>query len=214
MTEEKTRTRKNSFAVAKFHVTVTGPCFFPPAMDKKKALAKIAGEIDSCPLCREWGEGNPVPGEGNPGKEEAKAGRPFIGRSGKLLRSVIRDIGLDEEDVFITSPVKYLPHRGTPTMGNILHGREHLLKQLSVIEPKILVLMGNVACRAVLEKKVEVARDRGNIIRINGITCLITFHPAYALRFPSGKRAFIRDFKKLKRLISAANRQKSGSVDS
>jgi uracil-DNA glycosylase len=194
-------------------------------MDKKRALAKIAREIDSCSLCREWGEGTPVPGEGNPdaevlflgeapGKEESKAGRPFIGRSGKLLRSAIRDIGLKEEDVFITSPVKYLPHRGTPATRNILHGKEHLLKQLSVIGPKFLVLMGSVACRAVLGKKVEVARDHGSIIKVNGMTCLITFHPAYALRFPEGKKAFIRDFEKLKRLISAANRQKNGSVDS
>jgi uracil-DNA glycosylase len=181
-------------------------------MDKKRALAEIAGEIDSCVLCREWGGGNPVPGEGNPdadvlfvgeapGKEEAKTGRPFIGRSGKLLRSVIRSIGLKEEDVFITSPVKYLPHRGTPTRENILHGREHLMKQCSVIQPKILVLMGSVACSAVLGRKVEVARDHGNIITVNGMTCLITFHPAYALRFPEGKKSFVRDFEKLKGLL-------------
>ncbi|MEJ2695217.1 MAG: uracil-DNA glycosylase [Candidatus Sulfobium sp.] len=127
-------------------------------MDKKKALSEITQEIESCPLCKKWGDGRAVSGEGNPdadilfigeapGKEESRTGRPFVGRSGQLLRSAIRDIGLREEEVFITSPVKYLPHRGTPVRENILHGREHLLRQLSIIKPKILVLMGSVACQ-------------------------------------------------------------------
>lgn len=183
-----------------------------PDMNKKKALSEIADEIEACAMCRKWGEGKPVPGEGNPdadlvfvgeapGRKEAKTGRPFVGRSGLLLRSAIQDIGLSEKDVFITSPVKYLPLRGTPTRGNILHGREHLMRQLSVIEPKILVLMGSVACRAVLERKVEVAKDHGSTVDVNGMRCLVTLHPAYALRFPDGKKAFLRDFKKLKRLL-------------
>lgn len=181
-------------------------------MDKGKTLSEIARDIESCALCRKWGEGRPVPGEGNPdadiifageapGREEAKTGRPFIGRSGQLLRSAIRSIGLKEEDVFITSPVKYRPRRGTPARENILHSREHLLKQISVIGPRILVLMGSVACRAVLEKKVEVAKEHGSIVGLNGMACLITFHPAYALRFPEGKKEFLRDFRKLKRLV-------------
>lgn len=183
-------------------------------MNKKKALSEIALEIESCSVCRGWGEGQPVPGEGNPdadilfigeapGREEGKTGRPFVGRSGKLLRAAIRHIGLSEEDVFITSPVKYRPLSGTPTMANVLHGREHLLRQISVIEPKIMVLMGSVACRAVLGRKVEVARDHGNRTTLNGVTCLITFHPAYALRFPAGRKAFSRDFDALKRLVKA-----------
>lgn len=189
-------------------------------MNKGKALSEIAGEIASCPLCRKWGDGKPVPGEGNPdadmvfigeapGREEAKTGRPFVGRSGQLLRSAIRGIGLDEEDVFITSPVKYLPFRGTPTAENILHGRQHLMKQLSVIRPEILILMGSVACRAVLEKKVEVAKDHGSFIDLDNMTCLITFHPAYALRFPAGKKALLGDLTKLKRLLPLL-KKKSG----
>ena len=181
-------------------------------MDKRKALSEIAREIQSCPLCRKWGEGLPVPGEGNPdadtlfvgeapGREEAKTGRPFVGRSGQLLRSAIRGIGLNEEDVFITSPVKYRPRSGTPNSENVLHGRQHFLKQLSIIEPKILVLMGSIACRGVLGEKVEVSKVRGSLISFRGMSCLVTFHPAYALRFPAGRREFLRDFKKLKRLI-------------
>ncbi len=184
-------------------------------MNKAEALRKIAAEIARCPLCKKGGAGEAVPGEGNPGarvifvgeapgKEEAKSGRPFVGRSGKFLRQVIREIGLAEEDVFITSPVHYLPLRGTPSKESILHGREHLFNQIGIIEPKIIVLLGNTACLAVLGRKVEIAKDHGTVIEQNGRLHLLTFHPAYAMRFPEGKRLFLQDFQKLKRLLSRA----------
>ena len=94
-------------------------------MDKERALKALAAEITQCRSCRKGGSGKAVPGEGSagarvvfigeaPGREEAETGRPFIGRSGRLLRQSIREIGLAEEEVFITSPVHYLPDRGTP----------------------------------------------------------------------------------------------------
>lgn len=182
-------------------------------MNKSRELLKIAEEIVKCSLCKKWGTGKPVPGEGNPdarivfigeapGKQEAKTGRPFIGRSGKLLRAMISDAGLPEEDVYITSPVKYLPLRGTPSRENILHARTHLLRQLSVISPGIVVLLGNTACLALLDRKVEMTKEHGNSICKDGITYFLTFHPAYALRFPEGKKGFIGDFKKLRGLIA------------
>ncbi len=180
-------------------------------MEKAEELDRIAEEIRRCRFCRRWGEGSPVPGEGNPdaaivfvgeapGREEAKTGRPFVGRSGKFLRTVIRDSGIDAGEAYITSPVKYLPRRGTPSIENILHGRTHLLKQLSVIDPEIVVLMGNTACLALLGRRAAVTEDRGSVIRKEGRIYFITFHPAYAMRFPEGKKAFIGDFGKLKRL--------------
>lgn len=183
-------------------------------MNKNKELLKIAGEIEKCSLCKKWGTGNPVPGEGNqdarivfvgeaPGKQEAKTGRPFIGRSGKLLRLMISEAGLSEKDVYITSPVKYLPLRGTPSRENILHAKTHLLKQLSIIRPEIVVLLGSTACLALLDRKVGMTKEHGNIIRESGITYFLTFHPAYALRFPEGKKGFLRDFDELKKLIAA-----------
>ena len=183
-------------------------------MDKKKELSKIAGEIEKCSLCKEWGTGKPVPGEGNPdarivfigeapGRQEAETGRPFIGRSGKLLRLMISGVGLSEKDVYITSPVKYLPLRGTPSRENVLHAKTHLLKQLSIIRPGIVVLLGSTACLALLDRKAGMTKEHGTIIRESGITYFLTFHPAYALRFPEGKKGFLRDFAELKKLIAA-----------
>ncbi len=183
-------------------------------MDKQRSLVKIADEIARCRLCKKGGTGKVVPGEGSPharvvfigeapGKEEAKVGRPFVGRSGRFLRQAIRDIGLTEDDVFITSPGHYLPLRGTPSKEIILHGREHLFKQLRIIEPEIVVLLGTTACLAVLDRKLEIAADHGTVLEQDGRRLLVTFHPAYAMRFPDGKQGFLRDFLKLKRLLYA-----------
>lgn len=181
-------------------------------MDKSHALGAIAKTIERCRKCKEGKSGKAVPGEGNPdadivflgeapGKNEAKTGRPFIGRSGKLLRRLIRDAGLHEEDVFITSPVKYLPDRGTPTKKDIQHGRIHLKKQLIVIDPKIIVLLGNTATYAMLERTVPVLKEHGKTIVQDGMKFLLTLHPAAVLRFPKYKKFVLADFEKLKKLL-------------
>lgn len=189
-------------------------------MNKAAELEKIAAEIRNCKVCKAEKSGLAVPGEGNPdadvvfigeapGKKEAATGRPFIGRSGQLLRSLIREIGLDDEkDVFITSPVKYLPDRGTPTSEHIAHGRIHLMKQFAIIKPKVVMLLGRVAAEGVLERKVAVAKEHGQIIDpstgsgFKGIKFFLTYHPAAALRFPNKFKQLLReDFEKLKKLL-------------
>ncbi|MFN3396407.1 MAG: uracil-DNA glycosylase [Thermodesulfovibrionales bacterium] len=178
--------------------------------NKLNMLEKIADEIRRCKLCQRWGEGKAVPGEGNPdaeivfigeapGSEEAKTGRPFIGRSGRFLRQMIRSIGLKDEEVFITSPAQYRPVRGRPTKENIIHSRTHLLKQLSIIDPKIIVLLGSTACLALLERNVEISKEHGRTINKGDRVFFITFHPAYAMRF--ARKDFEEDFKRLKGLI-------------
>jgi len=181
-------------------------------MNKTKLLEKIAAQISHCRRCKAGKSGKAVPGEGNPdadivflgeapGKTEAKTGRPFVGRSGQLLRRMIRDVGLQETEVFITSPVKYLPDGGTPTKKDIRHGRMHLGKQLSVIEPKIIVLLGATAAYAMLEKVVPVMKEHGSIIEKDGRTYLLTIHPAAVLRFPKYAGLVRADFAKLKLLV-------------
>lgn len=184
-------------------------------MNKQNQLEQIAKEIEKCELCKIGKHGVAVPGEGNPdadvifvgeapGKQEAVTGRPFIGRSGKLLRSLIREIGLREEDVYITSPVKYLPDRGTPTSADIAHGREHLLKQFAVIQPKVVMLLGRVAAEGVLEEKVAVTTEHGQVIdERDGIKYFLTVHPAAALRFSKKYKPMLQeDFFKLKKLLA------------
>jgi len=184
-------------------------------MNKQSELNKIAKEIENCKICKIGKNGEAVPGEGNPdadivfigeapGRQEAATGRPFIGRSGQLLRSLIREIGLnDEKDVYITSPVKYLPDRGTPTSEDIAHGRIHLMKQFAIIQPKIVVLLGRVAAEGVLQKKVTVSKEHGAVIEEkDGIKYFLTFHPAAALRFPNKYKPLLQeDFQKIRKLL-------------
>lgn len=192
-------------------------------MDKKKALGRIAGEIERCAECLRGKSGKAVPGEGNPdadivfigeapGKTEALTGRPFVGRSGKLLRSFIRDkLGLNEEEVFITSPVKYLPDSGTPSSQDIAHGKIHLDKQINIIDPKIIVLLGRVAVEGVLGLKVQVKKDHGKIVEKDSPSTssgssrrryFVMIHPAAVVRFSEYKTIFDEDFEKLASITS------------
>lgn len=181
-------------------------------MDKLKELQKITEEIKKCAICKVGTTGVMVFGEGDsnakvmfvgeaPGKQEAKTGRPFIGRSGNLLRKNIRDIGLKEEDVYITSPVKYLPVRGTPTLQDIIHGKIHFDKQVEIIDPKIIVLMGNTAAIAVLNEKIPIMKRHGEVIESESRKYFISLHPAAAVRFQKYMGTFVEDFRKLKKLV-------------
>lgn len=182
-------------------------------MNKSSELEKIARKIENCRECRVNKTGKAVPGEGNPnakivflgeapGRKEAETGRPFVGRSGQLLRSEIRKIGLKEKEVYITSPVKYLPVHGTPTEKEIAHGRKHLNKQLEIIKPKIIVLLGSVACRAILNEKIMVSKRHAGIVKDGERKYFITYHPAAALRFPKKiKKLLENDFKILTKIL-------------
>lgn len=185
-------------------------------MTRQEQLDSIARDIEHCQICKKDSIGIAVPGEGNPdadivfvgeapGKTEAKTGRPFVGRSGQLLRKLIRSVGLDDEkDVYITSPVKYLPKRGTPNSQEIAHGREYLLKQLAVIQPKIVVLLGRVAAEGILQEKVAVSKEHGHVIaEKDGMKYFLTYHPAAALRFRKNLEPLEEDFAKLKTLLSS-----------
>lgn len=189
---------------------------------KSSELEKIASQIENCDICKENKIGKPVPGEGGsnakimfvgeaPGRQESQTGRPFIGRSGKYLTRLIESTGLSRKDVYITSPVKYFPvkpdgHSGrAPTDQEITHGKTHFDKQVEIVNPKLIVLLGKVAAYALLGKSVtdsvNLKTEHGKIISQNGRRYLFTYHPAAALRFPQIKQPVEEDFKKLKRII-------------
>lgn len=183
-------------------------------MDKKQTLQEIADSITRCRECKKGKSGLPVPGEGDPsafvmfigeapGREEARSGRPFVGRSGKLLTRMLSGVGINRRDIYITSPVKYYPGKRAPNLQEIIHGKKHLEKQIEIIKPKLIVLLGATAMKALLKKKYKVTKVHGRTICEDEKTYFITFHPAAALRFPKiiGPQ-MEKDFKLLKGLIS------------
>jgi len=119
----------------------------------------------------------------NPGAEEEKQGRPFVGRSGQYLDKVLERNGIDRGELFITSVVKCrTPQNRKPTREEIAGCLPLLIEQIRQVKPSIIVLMG------------EVARQTP---RLDGIRYLETWHPAAAMRFPKIKQKFESDFRKL-----------------
>ncbi|PWW82361.1 uracil-DNA glycosylase [Prosthecochloris marina] len=150
-----------------------------------------------------FGEGNPkaqivVIGEA-PGAEEDAQGRPFVGRSGKLLDKILEAIGFSREDVFICNIIKCRPPENrNPNLDEIQSCMPWLKIQLQLIKPKVLLLLGRVAANTVLDNKQSMANLRGRILRWNGYDVIVTYHPAALLRNPNWKRHCWEDVKMLR----------------
>lgn len=172
-------------------------------------LEQINRKILRCRKCLSSSRGKLVPGEGSayakialigeaPGKTEAETGRPFVGRAGKLLEQMLESIGLNREEVFITSAVKYLPKSYiTPKSADVEHGRIHLNEQLSAIQPQYVVLLGAVAATSLLHKKVAMSEDHGTVITKDGINYFLCYHPAAPLHNPNLRKVLREDFRLL-----------------
>jgi len=121
----------------------------------------------------------------NPGAEEAKKGRPFVGRAGKYLDKVLRDNHIDRSTLYITSVVKETtPGNRKPTAQEVSYWMPYLLEEIRRVKPGIVVLMGQVAWKTP---------------RLENIKYVETYHPAAAMRFPKARGKFEDDFKKLKK---------------
>lgn len=157
--------------------------------------------------------GLPVPGEGSPqarvvfvgeapGVEESRTGRPFVGRAGRFFNQLLASIGLDRGQVFVTSPVHYYPGRRRITRPEIEHGRVHLLRQLEILRPGVIVLMGQVAIRALLAPGgFPLSQCHGEPVMKGELTYFPTFHPAAGMRFPRLGEAMKADFQRLRGLL-------------
>lgn len=138
-----------------------------------------------------------------PGAQEDSVGRPFVGRSGKLLDSMLATIGLDRSSVYITNTVFWRPpDNRTPTLEEIQSCRPFLLKHLSLIKPKVIVLVGGTAVKAVLRHGEPMAKLRRKWLSFqleNGedVPMMVMFHPAYVLRNPPAKKEACEDLKML-----------------
>lgn len=177
-------------------------------------MKKLEKEILACTKCELYkSRTRAVPGEGNyrtklviigegPGKDEDFQGKPFVGKAGQLLTKLLEEIGIKRKDVYITNVVKCRPPENrTPTFEEILACRGYLKRQLEVINPKVVLLLGATASRAVIGEE-KITKIRGEIIELEGTIFLPTFHPAAVLRDESGKLSIIReDFKKLRSII-------------
>lgn len=133
-----------------------------------------------------------------PGREEDLEGKPFVGRAGQLLDRMLAAIGLGEEDVHITNIVYWRPPGNrTPTPQEALVCRPFLMRQIELVAPEVLLLLGGAAAKQILDVSEGILRIRGKWrpVEIAGrtIPAMATLHPAYLLRTPASKRLAWRD---------------------
>jgi uracil-DNA glycosylase family 4 len=121
----------------------------------------------------------------NPGREEVKQGRPFVGRTGKYFKRVLRKKGMDWKKLYVTAVVKEpTPGNRKPNAQEIKRWMPVLVREIKKVKPRIIVLMGRVA------------RETP---RFEGIDYLETYHPTAAMRFPQIREKFEKDLDALKR---------------
>ena len=136
-------------------------------------------------------------GEG-PGADEDRLGLPFVGKAGKLLDRMIDVIGLDREDVYVTNVVKCRPpNNRNPTPDEIAHCIGILERQIELVNPKLVVTLGNVPTQALLPGSPGITKSRGGLKKYRDWNILPTYHPSYLLRNPKAMHEAWQDFQKI-----------------
>jgi len=204
MPKQKTTTEENLSQSLFGDITQTLP-------DANETLEDIRLDIGNCTRCPLWeGRTKIVHSEGNPkadlvfvgeapGANEDAEGRPFVGKAGQLLNKIIEAIGMKREDVFIGNINRCRPPGNrTPTLPEAHTCRPFLLREIAVIRPKVIVVLGNTATQNLLDTKIGITKLRGEFQDYYGVKVMPTFHPAYLLRDPSKKRETWEDMKKVR----------------
>ena len=150
-----------------------------------------------------------IVGEG-PGQKEDEIGKPFVGNAGKLLDKMLKAINIERKNIYITNVVNYRPpNNRKPEPAEITRYSEFLREHISIINPKILILMGSTAMEALFGNKIKITKERGLwkevIINNKTFLCMITFHPAYLLRQPENKKYSWTDLKEIRKKIDQLN---------
>jgi uracil-DNA glycosylase len=143
-----------------------------------------------------------------PGRDEDLEGKPFVGRAGQLLDKMLAAIGLTAEDVHITNIVYWRPPGNrTPTPQEAQVCRPFLERQIELVAPKVIVLLGGAAAKHLLDVTDGIMRIRGRqraiVIGAHSAKAMATLHPAYLLRTPAAKRLAWRDLMAIRALLRA-----------
>lgn len=181
-----------------------------PDLADESPLTETAGEDDYAALCRKIrkcrkcglsrGRNHAVPGEGSltadlmfigegPGRDEDLQGRPFVGEAGKLLTRIIQAMQFKREEVYITNVVKCRPPKNrNPELDEMDQCRDYLIRQIEMIQPKIIVTLGNVPTKYLLKTNTGITSIRGTFQTFGNIQVMPTFHPSYLIRRKENKK--------------------------
>ena len=188
---------------------------FEISQDKAKSLEllkKSINDLRNCDLKKNaqnivFSDGNPkskimLIGEA-PGANEDQEGLPFVGRAGQLLDKMLAAIDLDRKNVYISNIINYRPPENRrPTEDEIKRYLPFISRHIEIINPKILVLLGSTAMKAILGDKIVISKMRGKWIEKNFGSCkasvMVTFHPAFLMRQPAQKKMSWIDLKMIR----------------
>ena len=194
----------------------------PQVENKNKRLEMLEIEINNIENCKLKNNGNKlvfgdgdldskimIVGEG-PGQKEDEIGKPFMGDAGLLLNKMLKAIQLDRNKTYITNVVNFRPpDNRKPDTLEIHRYKYFLIEHISIIDPKILVLMGSTAMEALFGSGMKITKERGRwkelIIKNKTYKTIITFHPAYLLRQPEKKKYSWEDLKAIRKEIYNIN---------
>jgi DNA polymerase len=203
---------------------IDGPVLSPG--ERIEALERLRIEVAGCQRCpilaetrtqTVFGVGNPNArlmfiGEA-PGADEDRQGEPFVGRAGQLLTDMItKGMGLKREDVYIANILKSRPPQNrNPLPEEIANCRPYLERQIAIIRPEFLCLLGKVPASTLLATAMPMGRLRGKWHRYLGIPTIATWHPAYLLRQPEAKKDTWEDLQVLMKAmgLSVPDRKKT-----
>ncbi len=186
----------------------------PPERDDWDTLEREVAACELCGLCR--GRTQTVFGTGDrgadwfvigeaPGAEEDLKGEPFVGRAGRLLNEMLRAIGLPRERVFISNLLKCRPPGNRdPAAAESAACLPYLERQIALVRPKILLVVGRIAAQNLLATDAPLAQLRGRVHAFGPlrVPLVVTYHPAYLLRSPAEKRKAWDDLKLARKVHS------------
>ncbi len=191
-----------------------------PLEKSPEAFEEIWAEIGNCTRCPLYeARTNIVHTDGNhrarlmfvgeaPGADEDAKGRPFVGRAGQLLTKIIEAIGFRREDVLIGNVNRCRPPANRPpTFEEATTCKPFLLREIAIVRPEVIVVLGNTAMRNLLDTKIGITKLRGQFQDYQGAKVMPTFHPAYLLRDPSKKKETWADLKMVRDYLESTRRR-------
>lgn len=188
----------------------------PTLAETSDTIESIRAEIGDCTRCAlsKLGRKQIVHSTGNfnaelmfvgeaPGADEDEQGFPFVGRAGQLLTKIIESIGMSRDEVFIGNINRCRPPGNrAPEPDETAACRPFILREVAVIKPKVIVVLGATAAHNLLQVKTPISKLRGNFHDYFGVKVMPTFHPAYLLRDPHKKREVWEDMKMVRELLN------------
>ncbi|HEY6273828.1 MAG TPA: uracil-DNA glycosylase [Terriglobales bacterium] len=194
----------------------------PMIDDKPGALRRIHEDLGDCTRCRlHKGRTNLVFGVGNldaeimfvgegPGADEDAQGEPFVGRAGQLLNSMIAAMGIRRQEVYIANIVKCRPPGNrAPERDECDTCSPFLMRQIAVIQPKVIVALGAVAAKNLLAVNDSMANLRGRWYDFRGSRLIVTYHPAFLLRDPRQKKEAWKDLQMVMKYLGLKPKDKT-----